>query len=281
MSAIVYILIGAVIGFIIAWYMISQQKFGDKLKSVDAKWEKKIAELEKKYEVKIEKIGNQWQIKYIKDIEELKRLFKESEKIIRQKSVSASRRSLVGKFIEKFIPFLPKFKWSPSDAQFLGQPIDYIVFDGLRDNDIKKIVFVEVKTGKSKLNKREKSLKDTIEKKKVYWKEFRLDTEDKDTGKTEKKIEKEETAIKEIYDTIDNKLKDVKKKLPSKLKEIEGEEEEEPEEFLVDCPHCGKELTIELDEDEIEDLENGVELEDTCPKCGKKIFIDETILDED
>ncbi|HHT9153957.1 MAG TPA: Holliday junction resolvase-like protein, partial [Candidatus Hypogeohydataceae bacterium YC40] len=78
-----------------------------------------------------------------------KTLFKESEKKIREKSVSSSRRTLVGKFIERFVPFLPDLKYSASDMHFIGQPIDYIVFDGLRDDKIKKVVFLEVKTGNS------------------------------------------------------------------------------------------------------------------------------------
>lgn len=102
--------------------------------------------------------------------------FKESEKDIRQKSLSSSRRSLVGKFIERFVPFLEKFNYSPSDAHFLGQPIDYIIFDGLNEDNVKKIVFMEVKSGNSSLTQREKSLKTAIQNKEVYWEEMRVNT---------------------------------------------------------------------------------------------------------
>lgn len=110
----------------------------------------------------------------------LKLEFKDSEKQIRERALSGSRRSLVGKFIERFVPFLSSFNYSPADSHFLGQPIDYIVFDGLKDDDVKKVVFVEVKSGKSSLTKREKSLKKAIESKEVYWEEIRVDTEDLD-----------------------------------------------------------------------------------------------------
>ena len=104
------LILGLIIGFFIARYLLSKHKWSDKAKVLDAKWEKKIVEVEKEYEIKLEKsntnlekITKEWQVKYIEDIEELKRLFKDSEKTIRLKSVSSSRRSLVGKFIEKFV----------------------------------------------------------------------------------------------------------------------------------------------------------------------------------
>lgn len=204
----IFVIIGLVIGFLIAWYLISRQKWKDKADVLNAKWEKRIAEIEKEYDVKLVNTSKDWQVKYVKDIEELKKLFMESEEKIKQKSVSSSRRSLVGKFIEKFVPFLAKVKYAPADMQFLGQPIDYIIFDGLREDDIKKVIFLEVKTGEGKLTKREKSLKEAIDKKKVLWKELRVDTESEKTP--DKNISEEDTSIKDLYDQIDNKLKTVK-----------------------------------------------------------------------
>jgi len=102
--------------------------------------------------------------------------FKEAEKDIRQKSLSSSRRSLIGKFIERFVPFLEKFNYSPSDAHFLGQPVDYIIFDGLNEDNVKKVVFMEVKSGNSTLTQREKSLKRAIQNKQVFWEEMNVDT---------------------------------------------------------------------------------------------------------
>jgi predicted Holliday junction resolvase-like endonuclease len=47
----------------------------------------------------------------------------------------------VGKITEHFIPFLPDFKYNPKEARFFGSPIDFIVFDGLDNGEIKNIVF--------------------------------------------------------------------------------------------------------------------------------------------
>lgn len=113
---------------------------------------------------------------HAEDLQELKDEFRDSKKDIQQKSVSSSRRSLVGKFIEKFIPFLDKIKHQPSDMHFLGSPIDYISFDGAGDGEVDKITFIEVKTGNSKLTKREESIKRAVKNKRVFWEEVNIDT---------------------------------------------------------------------------------------------------------
>lgn len=155
---------------------------------------------------------------------------------------------------------------------FLGQPIDYIIFEGLKDDDIKKVVFLEVKTGQSKLTKREKSLKNAIDKKRVSWKELRVDTKDEKTP--DKEIATEETSVKEIYDDIDKKLEKEKRDLKDEENvEDEDEEngEEQEEEYEVICPKCDEEFTLELDEDD--DLEEGIRVK--CPSCKKSITITE------
>lgn len=225
---IILIIISILVGYFIGKYFAERKKFGEKEKILKAQWEKKIVEIEKEYEIKLEKgnsllrelreenntrlekLSREWQIKYIQDIEELKKLFKESEKIIKAKSVSSSRRSLVGKFIEKFIPFLKKLPYEPSDMHFLGQPVDYIVFQGLHKDEVDEIVFVEVKTGQSKLTKREKSLKKTIEKKNVSWKEIDINTNDNNFPY--KEITNEDTSIDNIYELIEKKVSSVKDK---------------------------------------------------------------------
>mgnify|MGYP001581414184 CR=1 FL=1 len=200
----------------------------------------------------------------------MKRLFKDSEKEIRIKSVSSSRRSLVGKFIERFVPFLSQVPFAPSDMHFLGQPIDYIVFEGLRDNQIEKIVFLEVKTGNSKLTKREESLKDAVNKKKVYWKEVRVNTESKEIP--DKEIENKETSLKELYEHITKKIKSVKP--DAEINSMENEdvyEKDEIESYDVNCPNCDEDFTLELEADD--DLEKGVKI--NCPHCKKIVKITE------
>lgn len=74
----------------------------------------------------------------------------------------------LGKISEQLAPFLDTFGYDPQDLHFIGQPIDYICF--LDD----KIVFIEVKSGKSKLTSKQKNIKSLIENGQVFWDEFRV-----------------------------------------------------------------------------------------------------------
>ena len=73
-----------------------------------------------------------------------------------------------GKLTEQWIPFSKDFPFSSEQFHFIGNPIDGIVFCDDR------IVFCEFKTASSKLSKKQKSIKDLIEDKKVEWLEFKI-----------------------------------------------------------------------------------------------------------
>jgi len=92
----------------------------------------------------------------------------------RKDAVMRSRAVLSGNFSEQLAPYLPDFKYSPTECRFLGKPIDFIVFKGMDEKDINEVIFVEVKSGKSKLSSSEKKLKDAIDNKRVRWVEYRV-----------------------------------------------------------------------------------------------------------
>ena len=94
--------------------------------------------------------------------------------IHREEAIKKSRAVLGGQFSEQLAPYLPDFPFSPTEVRFLGKPIDFVVFKGADEKEISEVVFVEVKSGKSKISPVEKSLKKTIEDKKVFWQEYRI-----------------------------------------------------------------------------------------------------------
>jgi predicted Holliday junction resolvase-like endonuclease len=105
----------------------------------------------------------------------LQKWISEKEDEVRKDAAERSRRVVDGKVNEQFSPFLEEFDFDPKDARFLGNPIDFVVFDGLtQTDDIKNIIFVEVKTGKSQLTVRQKKIKDAISEGKIVWKEIRI-----------------------------------------------------------------------------------------------------------
>ena len=95
----------------------------------------------------------------------------------RKDAIMKSRAVLSGQFSEQLAPYLPDFNYLPTECRFLGKPIDFIVFKGLDSGNIEEVVFVEAKSGASKLSTREKSLKHAIDKKKVRWEEYRVPEE--------------------------------------------------------------------------------------------------------
>lgn len=173
----ILLLVGLICGYLVARMFIQKTDWKDKEDLLNERWNNKVSQLEKT-----------WEVKYVTDIAELKREFKDSEKTIRSNTLSGSRRSLVGKFIERFIPFLQNIPYQPSDMHFLGSPIDYIVFEGLHEDKVNRVTFLEVKTGDSKLTKREESLKWAIQNKKVAWEEVYVATKDNDIPDIENKL---------------------------------------------------------------------------------------------
>ena len=97
------------------------------------------------------------------------------KKKLRKDAVKRSKAVINGQVAEQIAPFLPDFPANPSDARFIGKPVDFIVFSGLSENEkIDEILFVEVKTGKSLLSDREKEVKKAIEKGNVRYVEYRI-----------------------------------------------------------------------------------------------------------
>ncbi|NNM67155.1 MAG: hypothetical protein HKM06_03970 [Spirochaetales bacterium] len=97
-----------------------------------------------------------------------------------QRSLGQSRSVLLGQVAEHFAPILEGFPFNPKDARFLGQPVDYLVFDGLSDDSQQvQIVFCEIKTGSAGLSAREKALKAAVDAHRVSYRLFRIDTQGK------------------------------------------------------------------------------------------------------
>jgi len=141
----------------------------------------KYAELKGRIEQRARQIFEEWRERELEATSTRKAelLFEEwkqrYEKEIRRDAIEKSKAVIAGKVSEHFIPYLPEFRYNPKDARFIGSPVDLIVFDGLDEGDSRKIVFVEVKSGKSTLSKRERLIRDAIEQKRVEWVVLRVE----------------------------------------------------------------------------------------------------------
>lgn len=93
---------------------------------------------------------------------------------IRNDAIKQSRAVLSGQFSEQISPYLPDFPYKPTESRFIGKPIDFVVFRGMDEKKIEEVIFVEVKSGQSQLSMVEKTLKSSIENKRVSWHEYKV-----------------------------------------------------------------------------------------------------------
>lgn len=101
-----------------------------------------------------------------KDLEE--KLAEETEKLKKLTHQKKSSEVRLGHIAETLAPFLDQFDFEPEQCSFLGKPIDYVSFG---DDEI---TFIEVKSGKSQLNSKQRHIRDQVKDKLVKWKEIRI-----------------------------------------------------------------------------------------------------------
>lgn len=111
---------------------------------------------------------------------ELERWKHEAVQEIRKDTANRSRSTLKGKIAEQMAPLLPAFRYNPADARFIGSPVDYIIFDGLTDvadekKDRIRVVFVDVKQGRSDLSRTQRVIRNAIRDANVAWETLRID----------------------------------------------------------------------------------------------------------
>jgi len=100
-----------------------------------------------------------------------------------QKGRAQSAHTAKGQLVEKWAPFVdhPELdpNWKPEDWAFLGNPIDYMVFDWRRkvEENLEegKVYILEVKSAESRLSTKQRRIRDLVKAGKVEWREIRLD----------------------------------------------------------------------------------------------------------
>ncbi|MGY5393215.1 Holliday junction resolvase-like protein [Acinetobacter sp. NigerLNRRAM0016] len=155
MSIWMAMLIGACIGVVLTTLILSQTRNG----KIKAEYERYIAELQLKHQQALSQA--------------------------QKRSVNTSRAVLKGKMAEQFAPILPEFQYLPSDAKFLGDPVDYVVFDGytdLRDGqgsaDDVEIVLIDIKSGGARLTKGQQAIAQAIQQGRIRFETIRIDFEE-------------------------------------------------------------------------------------------------------
>jgi len=122
---------------------------------------------------------------YEKYIAELELEHQQALTHAQKRSVNTSRAVLKGKIAEQMAPIMPEFRYLPSDAKFLGDPVDYVVFDGYTDyrdgdgsaEDI-EVVLIDIKSGGARLTKGQQAIAQAIAEGRVRFETVRINFED-------------------------------------------------------------------------------------------------------
>lgn len=136
--------------------------------------EEQIQETEVSHQEALDTLELQWSERVENEVT---RQIRKREKEIRQDAVARSRAGQLGKTLEKIVPMFPGFGHHPYDVRPIFDPIDFIVFDGYYRGTVTDLVFVEFKTGQSRMNPVQTSIRAAIEKKRVHFEEKRLGKE--------------------------------------------------------------------------------------------------------
>lgn len=92
----------------------------------------------------------------------------------RKNAVSRSKHVLMWQVNEKIAPLLPNFPYNYKDLVFIGKWIDYLVFDWLSTWNLREIVFLEVKSWVSNLNRNERMIKNCLNSWKISYDILRI-----------------------------------------------------------------------------------------------------------
>ncbi len=101
----------------------------------------------------------------------------------KQKGRAASAHTSKGQILEKWAPFVdhPEIDpdWEAENWSFMGNPIDYIVWDYRKDREDNlengMIYIMDVKSAKAQLSTKQRRIRDLVKAGRVEWREIRLE----------------------------------------------------------------------------------------------------------
>ena len=103
---------------------------------------------------------------------------REEVELARKDTSERQRTVIKGQISEVLAPWSIESVNSVKELNFLGSPIDFVGFKGLDGEGDIDIKFIEVKSGKSRLNKNQRRIRDAVAAKRIEWVEVRVrDTE--------------------------------------------------------------------------------------------------------
>ena len=123
--------------------------------------------------MRIAKLNDENKVLY-RQIIDIKHEKENAVKKAREDSVKRQRSIIKGDISEIIAPWSMTIVNSVKELNFIGNPIDFIGFKGLDGEGEINIKFIEVKSGKSKLNKNQRRIRNAIREGRIEWAEIRV-----------------------------------------------------------------------------------------------------------
>lgn len=87
----------------------------------------------------------------------------------------SAEKDIVEKEVGRTLPLVPGLQHNPNDARFIDTPVDFVVFDGWDEGEIRKITFIKIQNGApSALSLAERQVRNVIRHKLIDWEELRV-----------------------------------------------------------------------------------------------------------
>ena len=137
---------------------------------------------------KINEVNNLLKEEIAKTKATLQSTIKEEVEKARADSVKRQRSILKGQATEHLAPYINS-EYNPKDYKFIGDPIDYVIYDGLsniksKDDELVKIIFMDIKTGKSNLNRVQRAIRKCIQDGRVEFQVYRPEKDIEEQNET-------------------------------------------------------------------------------------------------
>lgn len=106
----------------------------------------------------------------VEEQKDRKKALREARVKIPERSQRGAETVNIGFILERIAPVMRSFAFDRNDCRSLFDPIDYVIFEGLSTRGkVDRIVFADIKTGKAPLAKKQREIRELVEKKRVEW----------------------------------------------------------------------------------------------------------------
>lgn len=170
---ILYLIIGLLAGAALVYFLLTRSQEANR-----RAWQQQVREA---YQAKMDAEQTRVAQTYEEKLHALEMERAAAIKQARRDSTDQSRAVLKGKMAEQIAPLLPGFNYWPADSRFLGDPIDYVVFNGyseMKDNntdgDDLEVVILDIKKGRAGLTRGQRQIARAVEEGRVRFEIVRI-----------------------------------------------------------------------------------------------------------